>query len=1025
MNDESKKSLGKFELLELIEEGPAGRLYRARDTQKDRTILLKLVSAAISQNAAFGRHFYERWAEQQSLVEHPNILQVREVGQADDSYYVAFEDVEAESLTERLRQSPLPLDEALEILHQVAEGLRAVHRRNLLHGHLKPSQILLARDKMDRLLVKVMLFDPSVAGPDQMVSVFGELLGTPKYMAPEVIRGRTPGPEADVFALGVIAYQMFTGYEPFPSRNPVGYLFSNCQEELEPLNKVKEDIPVEVATVVQRMLEKDPEQRYRSAQRLVDDLDRSRESIHTGHVDVVPRGVDSAFARDYHALEPEDTGGLRIATGLAIVLVILLTGAALATGFVVARVWKWPTTPRERAHAPAAGRREPGESAGETRRPGREQPPRQEKRRESAAEIVKTALEDATRYAGNGQYELAIAALADASQKLTDGEEKDRILARLGRTHLEWADALAKAGDYEGAVENYRKAAQVVPEDSQFAAVARARVPAAMADLAEHLHRTGEYARAMEVYGKIAQQFPGTAEARLLENKRPDLLLGRASVLREEGNYDKARELLLEVINRYGDSEAGANARGALPDIYLLSARRQLNQGAPAEARSQLRHLIEAYPDHKSATQAGAMEAQLLLRLFQQARQDGHEEQANRYYGELLKLYPETPSAVEALRQALGLERTDEDSAYPESTARSQLRKAEQMRDKGDFTGALSLLEDIVKLARADSTAAMAAAAKLPAWHYESALHAYGTGSPGECKRILQTVAARFRGTGWEQKCTVTVHRMDNPPPGMVYVPEGSFLMGTDLSEIAAIAEKHNLSLLGGSREEIEAIARGHGFGAELPGHTVTTEAFFIDRTEVTNRQYKEFLEATYHTPPSHWNRSNYPQGKGDHPVTNVTLNDALAYAEWRGARLPTETEWEKAARGVDGRLYPWGNTFSRDYCHHMLPEGAGTTRVGSYPAYASPYGCLDMIGNVMEWTTDAFEPYEGNDLELPDLGGPRGVRRGGSWIQEELAPIPTRCAARYSAHPAESDPRTGFRCVQDVSPATPEESDQ
>ena len=1022
MNEDTQKKAGKYELLDMVEEGPAGRLYRARNTETDRTVLLKLVPEAISQNAAFGRHFYEKWAEQQSLVEHPNILQVREVGQTDDTYYVIFEDVEGEPLSERLRQSPLPPDEALEIMHQAAEGLRAIHRRNLVHGHLKPSQILLARDKMDRLLVKVMLFDPAVTGPDPMISVFGELLGTPKYMAPEIIRGRTPGPEADIFALGVIAYEMLTGCEPFPSRNPVGYLFNNCELELEPPHKVSDKLPPEAARVVQRMLEKDPGERYRNAQRLVDDLDRCRESMHTGHVDVVPGGVDSAFARDYHSLEPQDTGGLKVPTGLAVVLLVLMVTAAMVTGFVLARAgWEWPVLAGQPAET-----RENGQ--GPRVQGGGGGPPatrRQPETHEDAAALLDAAMEDARRYAGKEQYELAVTALADAAEKLQGAEERKEVQEQLGRVYLEWAEALSKEGNYQKALANYTKAAEAAPPDSRFAQVAQTRVPAAMADLAEHLHRSGEYAAALEVYEKIAEEFPGTAQARLLENKKPELLVGRATVLRQEGDDEGALKLLLEVVNRYEGSKAAEDARQALPDIYLLSARQELEDGNLAQARQRLKHLIEAYPEHKSAAQTRTMYARLLLQLFQEARQTGRPQEAEQYYGELLKSHPDSPAAVEAMREALGIESAEDDGTYSESTARSNLRKAEGLRAKGDFPGALALLEDVLKHGRADSTVAMDAVARLPAWHYESALHAYGTGSPEECMRILEEVASRFQGTEWQRKSAVTVQRIRNPAPGTVYVPEGSFLMGTNLSEIAALAQEHNLSLLGGSKEEIQVIALAHGFAPELPKHSATTDAFFMDKTEVTNRQYKEFLEAKYHTPPPHWDRSNYPQGQGDHPVTNVTLNDAMAYADWRGARLPTEAEWEKAARGVDGRIYPWGNSFSRDYCHHMLPEDAGSAPVGSYPAYESPYGCLDMIGNVMEWTTEPFEPYEGNELELAELPGPQVVRRGGSWIQEELAPIPARCAARYAAHPADADVRTGFRCVQDVGAATPNDSDR
>ncbi len=319
----------------------------------------------------------------------------------------------------------------------------------------------------------------------------------------------------------------------------------------------------------------------------------------------------------------------------------------------------------------------------------------------------------------------------------------------------------------------------------------------------------------------------------------------------------------------------------------------------------------------------------------------------------------------------------------------------------------------------------MQAAQLLPQWTYQSALHALGSDSPEQCETTLSALSEDFIGTPWASKAQRTLDRMENPPPGMVYVPEGEFRTGTDLAEIEQLLQVNNLLPLGGGASEVELLAETYGFSSELPLHEAETDAFFIDRTEVTNLEYSRFLADTGHPPPSGWPGKECPPGKEELPVVGISLSDARAYADWRSARLPTEAEWEKAARGVDGRVYPWGSHFSDEQCRHMQPEGAGPVKVGSYEAWGSPYGCLDMIGNAMEWTTSGFETYPNNPLQMPAATEQAVVRRGGSWRQEELAPIPTRCASRYPAHPAEADRYTGFRCVVTASdellPAPPE----
>ena len=197
----------------------------------------------------------------------------------------------------------------------------------------------------------------------------------------------------------------------------------------------------------------------------------------------------------------------------------------------------------------------------------------------------------------------------------------------------------------------------------------------------------------------------------------------------------------------------------------------------------------------------------------------------------------------------------------------------------------------------------------------------------------------------------------------------------------------------------------------ERPSHTVYVNAFLINPFPVTNQDYREFVKVTGHRTPIHWQRGTFPSGLGNHPVTNVTWQDARDYAEWSGARLPTESEWEKAARGTDERPYPWGDRFVEgERCNSSNMVGA-TTQVDEFPDGRSPYGLWDMAGNVFEWCHDYFdeEYYKHSPASNPrgPEGGQERVVRGGSYAETRAS---LRCTHRNGAAETYNRDNTGFR---------------
>lgn len=210
-------------------------------------------------------------------------------------------------------------------------------------------------------------------------------------------------------------------------------------------------------------------------------------------------------------------------------------------------------------------------------------------------------------------------------------------------------------------------------------------------------------------------------------------------------------------------------------------------------------------------------------------------------------------------------------------------------------------------------------------------------------------------------------------------------------------------------------IGTNSGEDDESPTHLVYLDAFWIYQTEITNAQYTRFVEETGRKAPETL------QGLlRDHPVINVTWFDADAYCQWAGGRLPTEAEWERAARGSNGRTYPWGNRWDETKANSVEKDDGYnvTAPVGSFPKGASPYSVLDMAGNVWEWVADYYSKdyYSSSSAKNP-TGPEEGslkVLRGGSWLNDELS---LRATERVGGIPASSFSNYGFRCAQSLNP--------
>ena len=249
----------------------------------------------------------------------------------------------------------------------------------------------------------------------------------------------------------------------------------------------------------------------------------------------------------------------------------------------------------------------------------------------------------------------------------------------------------------------------------------------------------------------------------------------------------------------------------------------------------------------------------------------------------------------------------------------------------------------------------------------------------------------------------------------MCLIPSGTFAMGTMESEINELVKQF-----------ADYEAEKAWFKSEVPRHTIEIAAFYMDKAEVTNAQYKVFINQTGYRTPQYWFDDNY--NSRDLPVVGVSWYDAMQYASWSEKRLPTEAEWEYATRGgMANQMYPWGNKITPQMANYGEKVGKATV-AGTYPS--NGYGLYDLAGNVWEWCLDSYnagfyktsprkDPFAGGDIahviknfSQVDKNQVR-VIRGGSWQSD---PGPLRVASRGNYFPSFTLRNCGFRCVKPVN---------
>jgi Tol biopolymer transport system component/predicted Ser/Thr protein kinase len=276
---ERGETLGHYEIIEQIGEGGMGEVYLAKDTHLERKIALKILPESVAQDGERMQRFV-REAKSASALNHPNIITIYEIGETDNTHFIATEYIEGETLRKRLKGSPLNLKSALEIASQVAGALDAAHRAGIVHRDVKPENVMVRPDGLVKLLdfgiaklaEKETNIDSEAAIGIRAQTSPGMIIGTAAYMSPEQARGSQVDTRTDIFSFGVMLYEMLAGRPPFVGENAIETIGSILNKEPVPLSRQMPDVPHEIERIINKALRKDREERYQTAKDLLIDL---------------------------------------------------------------------------------------------------------------------------------------------------------------------------------------------------------------------------------------------------------------------------------------------------------------------------------------------------------------------------------------------------------------------------------------------------------------------------------------------------------------------------------------------------------------------------------------------------------------------------------------------------------------------------------------------------------------------------------------------------------------------------------
>ena len=959
------KKIGKYQIVEHIGRGGMAEVYKAYQPALDRYVAIKLMHSFLAEDKDFLSRF-QREAKAVAQLRHPNIVQLYDFDVADGIYYyMVMEFVDGYTLRDKLEElhadhKVMPLIEAIHVVRDVASALSYAHSHNMVHRDVKPSNVII--DRENRAILTDFGIAKILGSPQYTVS--GGMTGTPSYISPEQGLGVPGDARSDIYSLGTMFFQMVTGRLPYEADTPVAIVLKHINDPLPAPSQFNPGLPPDVDRIIVKAMAKNPYDRYQTADDFIAHLERIKvgKPIHDTSLSTLPASVAAELADQTITIfsaapQPPVPSLVTVLTDT-----IRLSPYALSPGNIAAGP----------ADLPAV----------------------------CDANWDRAVDHFAKGYI-TGWLRDGVNSLRAAHQHgLADDLE---LIAVRGETiiqRLQDSDDVAR----HAGLEEFLELLGATPPATDIFPTVLALSTVGVGEAGQPIDFTITNKERGYLFGAVVCRVPWLkatpawfgckAGERCTVTVTPDLSGLPAGRIQSEnglevrsvgGDYHMPVQVNILPSALQVDESAldfGVVGQGEVARTTLTlgnSGRGYLN----GRVRCRVPWLTASPEEFKVA--AGD-NVQITVKADSEMLPPGDATHAWALVVESNGGHAVLGVQVRVLSPRLQVEPGQMDMGIAD-LAQPGVKKAAELTVRntgpGVLTGAVTVEDDWLVVEPAafrcragESQQLHLSSAQLRTGDHRQTVHVVSNAGLADVPVLLRV---RF-----------------SLEPEMVRIPAGEFLRGSPEQDKRTLA-------------------------SEKPQSMVHLAEYWIGKYPVTNAQYAIFVEVTGRRPPEHWEGGHPPAGKENHPVVNVSWWDAQAYCHWlaevtgKQYRLPTEAQWEKAARGTDGRLYPWGNRWDKRKCNTAESGERGTTPVGFYsPAGDSPYGCADMAGNVLEWVADWYRgDYYSRSSAFQDPFGPssgavKGLR-GGSWATNRWS---ARCANRHYGNRTATSLEAGFRCA-------------
>jgi serine/threonine protein kinase/formylglycine-generating enzyme required for sulfatase activity len=984
---------GRYQLERRIGQGGMGVVYQSRHLFLKTPLAIKVILPDLVGNDPMLVTRFRQEALAAAAIRHQNIIAVTDFGVVRGTMpFLVMEFVNGRSLHDMLlEEGALPTARALEIMAPLCAGLAAAHRQGIIHRDLKPLNIMFQEGLPIAEAVKILDFGLAKIKSGELLGSFVQaktsgLMGSPFYMAPEQWGDEEPDARADIYSLGIILYQMLAGDVPFRGNSIPSIMKKHLTQEPPSFASRNVSVPPEIEAVVRHALAKEADHRPASVEEFIAELHRAHDSI--------------AASLNRTSLGTFDAQAQTITTPSGT--------TSIPPSATVIKIQSAPPHSRVYINNVSVGvTGNTGELVVPDMLSGKH---RVQILHDGYAEWV----EQVECSGGICEVEARLQSLNETSLPPSSGASQHSLSNPFAGTINSGPlvnDPALQESQAAMEARRLRQQAEILEEQARQEMEARRREQERLEQEERERLAREQAAREEQARREAEEEARLKAEAEA-EAKRQ----AEAARLRAE---EEARR----------KAEAESRQRAALEEqrraeeAARLKAEEEARQKAEVEAQRRATEEERLRAEAEARRQAEAETARLRA-LEEQRQREEQERQATQERERAAREQREREeqsarlAASEAARQSAPLNF--------ESTQSVRQGVITQPVDEG---AARDEEQTLIREQGKQATRLNAASAQhLPPFESSQPQIA------GEKKKRFSTmlIAAILGGillggfgvwymlkSYWHNRRNEITNKAtsgttNTTPPAS----PGTTPTTTPGNTPPVVVKQELIPVTGGTM----MMGRDDGTGPEGPPHLVVVKSFLMDKTEVTNAEYADFVRETNHPPPSHWEGKTPPAGKEMLPVVNVSYDDAVEFAKWRSKRdnakyrLPTEEEWEYAARGGDqGNLYPWGNEWvagrasTRYFDLHA--GGSEPEPVGSHPEDKSRWGVLDMEGNVSEWTSSRASYYKGNPTQVNEQSKNWVVLRGASYATVDKKKLPLTYRDWFD--PALKYPSFGFRLVR------------